>query len=184
MANLNGKRVAVLATDGFEQVELEEPVKALKAAGAIVKLIAPEEIIRGWKFTEWGDKFRADYLLDFADPMMFDALFLPGGVLNPDKLRINTKAIEFITNFTESFKPIAAICHGPQSLIETGYLKGKNVTSFYSVKTDLINAGAFWADREVVVDGNLVTSRKPSDIPAFNLRMIEVFQEIPEVVGI
>lgn len=176
--HLTGKKVAILATDGFEQSELEEPRKALIKHGADVKIISPKDgKIRGWQHTDWGKEVDVDLSLEDARAEDFDALVLPGGVMNPDKLRASEKAVEFVKGFTDRKKPIAAICHGPWTLIETGYLKDKTVTSWPSLKTDLENAGARWVDREVVVDQGLVTSRKPDDLEAFNQKMIEEIHE-------
>lgn len=177
MARLEGKKIAVLVTNGFEQVELTKPVEALKNEGAEVKIVSPEKKVKGWNFKEWGDEFTADILLKEADPEEFDTLLLPGGVMNPDKLRMNDTAIDFVRHFVNKNKPIAAICHGPWTLIETGMVKDKTLTSYESIKTDLVNAGANWVDEEVVSDGNLVTSRKPDDIPAFNRKMVELFEK-------
>lgn len=177
MQQLKGKKVAVLVENGFEEVELTKPVQALKTDGATVKVISPEVKVKAWNHTEWGDEFRTDILLKNADPEDFDALLLPGGVMSPDKLRMNDTAVDFVRHFTNAHKPVAAICHGPWTLIETGFVKGKTVTSYYSLKTDLINAGAEWINEEVVRDGNLVTSRKPDDIPAFNREVIRMLQE-------
>ncbi len=179
MANeLKGRRVAVLATDGFEQSELTEPVKALKDAGAEVDVISPKTgQIQGMKHKEKGDTVKVDRALSDAKPEDYTSLMLPGGVANPDALRIEPKAISFIRHFVESRKPIAAICHGPWPLIDAGGVKGRKVTSWPSLKTDLTNAGAKWEDSEVVTDQGLVTSRKPDDIPAFNKKMIEEFAE-------
>lgn len=175
---LNGCRVAILATDGFEQSELFEPRKALLDAGADVKVVSPKDgEIKGWKHADWGEKCKVDLSLEDAEAAEFDALMLPGGVMNPDKLRMNEKAIEFIRGFTMKEKPIAAICHGPWTLIDAGYVTGKKMTSWPSLRADLSNAGAKWVDEEVVVDHGLVTSRKPDDLPAFNRRMIEEFAE-------
>jgi protease I len=175
---LTGRKVAILATDGFEQSELLEPKKALEEAGAEVKVVSPKDgKIKGWKHTDWGETVKVDLSLEDVDAQDFDALMLPGGVMNPDSLRMNERAVEFVKSFTAEGKPIAAICHGPWTLIETGILKGRTVTSWPSLKTDLMNAGAEWVDREVVVDQGLVTSRKPDDIPAFNEKMIEEFSE-------
>lgn len=175
---LQGKRVAILSTDGFEQSELFEPLKALKEAGADVQIVSIKAgEIKGWKHTDWGEKIKVDLVLEDASADDFDALMLPGGVINPDKLRIEEKAVQFVKAIAEAGKPIAAICHGPQTLIETGVLIGRTMTSWPSLKTDLINAGANWIDEEVVVDNGLVTSRKPDDIPAFNRKMIEEFAE-------
>ncbi|MFC7688499.1 type 1 glutamine amidotransferase domain-containing protein [Paeniroseomonas aquatica] len=171
---LNGRSVAVLATDGVEQVELTEPVKALKAAGAKVVVVAPKPgTIQGWNHMDKGDAIPVDQALDQVDPAGFDALLLPGGVVNPDQLRLEPKAIDFIRHFVQAKKPIAAICHGPWTLIDAGGVSGRRMTSWPSLKADLGNAGAQWEDSEVVTDRGLVTSRKPDDIPAFNRKMIE-----------
>lgn len=175
---LNGRSVAVLATDGVEQVELTEPVKALKAAGAQVMVVSPEAgTIQGWNHTDKGDAIPVDLALDGADPARFDALLLPGGVINPDQLRLEPRAIDFIRHFVQAKKPIAAICHGPWTLIDAGGVSGRRMTSWPSLKVDLTNAGAQWEDSEVVTDRGLVTSRKPDDIPAFSRKMIEEFAE-------
>lgn len=165
---IRNKRVAVLVDMGFEEVEMTEPVKALKEAGAEVLIVSPESKVKGWNHTDWGNEYNADVLLSKADAFQYDALLLPGGVMNPDHLRSKPEAISFIKHFIESGKPIAAICHGPWTLIETGLIKGKTMTSYPSIKTDLINAGVNWVDKEVVVDTGIVTSRNPDDIPAFN----------------
>lgn len=176
--HLTGRRIAVLATDGFEQSELTEPVKALKEAGAEVEIVSPKDgQIQGMKHKEKGDTVKVDCKLADAKPDDYSGLLLPGGVANPDSLRIEPKAISFIKHFVDSGKPIAAICHGPWPLIDAGGVKGRKVTSWPSLKTDLINAGAKWEDSEVVTDQGLVTSRKPDDIPAFNKKMIEEFHE-------
>ena len=173
---LDGKRVAILVADGFEQVELIEPKKALEDAGAVTQIISPAgDQVKGWQRIVWGDKFPVDVDLEDADCENYDALLLPGGVINPDKLRLEEKAIEFIKGFVEANKPIAAICHGPWTLINAGAVRGRRMTSWPSLQTDLRNAGANWVDEEVVVDAGLVTSRKPDDIPAFNKKMIEEF---------
>jgi protease I len=173
--NLQGKKVAILATDGFEQAELLEPKKALELAGATTEVISPQPgKIRGWNHKEWAQEVPVDVPLASADASGYDALVLPGGVMNPDKLRMEPKAVEFVKRFFEEGKPVAAICHGPWMLVEADVLKGRTLTSWASVKTDIRNAGGNWVDREVVADGNLVTSRKPDDIPAFNQRLIEV----------
>jgi protease I len=176
--NLKGIRVAILATDGFEHVELIEPRKALNEAGADTKVVSPKSgRIRSWKFTDWGEETPVDVALDRARPNDFDALLLPGGVINPDKLRVIPEAVSFAKSFFEAQKPVAAICHGPWTIIEAGAARGRKIASWPSLKTDLRNAGAEWMDREVVVDRNLVSSRKPDDIPAFNKEMIKVFAE-------
>jgi protease I len=174
---LNGKKVAVLLDHGFEQIEMTKPVAALKDQGASIFIISRHDRVKGWEHVKWGAEFKTDVLLDKALPTQYDALLLPGGVMNPDKLRMDPKAVSFVKHFMESGKPIAAICHGPWTLIETGMIRGRKVTSWPSIKTDLMNAGANWTDEEVVVDNGLVTSRKPDDIPAFNKKMIEEFSE-------
>ena len=176
MPNLKGLKVAILVTDGFEQVEMTEPRKALDEAGAATRLISPRpENVRAWNFTDWGESFPVDIELKSADPADYDALLLPGGVMNPDTLRMDADAVTFIKSFFASDKPVAAICHGPWTIIEAGYAKGKRIASWPSLKTDLRNAGAEWVDQEVVIDGNLVSSRKPDDIPAFNRAIADVF---------
>ncbi len=175
---LNGKKVAILVSDGFEQVEMTEPRQALDDAGAQTVLVSPEEgKVKGWQHDHWGDQFPVDLKLDRADPADFDALLLPGGVMNPDHLRMNPRAVDFVRGFFQENKPVAAICHGPWMLVETGVVKGRTVTSWPSLQTDIRNAGGTWVDREVVTDNGLVTSRKPDDIPAFNRKMIEEFAE-------
>lgn len=176
--NLNGKKVAILAANGFEQSELFEPKKALEDAGAEVSIVSLESgEIKGWKEKDWGKSISVDLTVDEANAADFDALQLPGGVMNPDKLRTNEKAVGFVKSFFEAGKPIAAICHAPWTLIEAGIVKGKTITSWESLKTDLENAGAKWVDQEVVVDNGLVTSRNPDDLPAFNQKMIEEIAE-------
>jgi len=173
---LKGRTIAVLATDGFEQVELTEPVKALKQAGARVEVVSDKEHeIQGFKHHDKADKLPVDTTLKDAAPNDFDGLVLPGGVINPDALRLVPAAIDFIRHFVKQKKPIAAICHGPWTLIDAGGVKGKTMTSWPSLKADLSNAGAKWVDEQVVADANLVTSRKPDDLPAFNKKMIEEF---------
>jgi len=175
---LAGRRVAVLATDGFEQSELEAPVEALKAAGAVVEIVSPKTgEIQGWEHHDKGRTVAVDRALSSASDAGYDALVLPGGVINPDALRLEPQAIDFIRRFVVAKKPIAAICHGPWTLINAGGVDGKTMTSWPSLEADLKNAGANWVDREVVVDGGLVTSRKPDDLPAFSAKMIEAFAE-------
>jgi deglycase len=175
---LRGKRIAALVENGFEQVELLEPRKALEGAGAKVDVISPQKSeVKGWNHTDWGQTVKVDVPLDQARPEDYDGLLLPGGVINPDKLRINTRAVEFVKAFATSGQPIAAICHGPWTLIEAGAVRGRKMTSWPSLQNDLRNAGAQWVDQEVCVDDGLVTSRKPDDIPAFNRKMIEEFAE-------
>ncbi len=176
--SLNGKTIAILVAEGFEQVEMTEPRKALEEAGAHTVLISPSgPSVRAWQHTEWGDTFRVDLVLDSANPEDYAGLLLPGGVMNPDHLRMNSKAVHFVRSFFESGKPIAAICHGPWMLAEADVIKGLSLTSYPSIRSDLLNAGAKWFDSEVVVDNGVVTSRKPDDIPAFNRKMIEEFAE-------
>jgi protease I len=173
-SNLKGKKIAILATDGFEQSELIEPRTFLDAAGAhteVVSLHSGE--IKGWNHTNWGQSVPVDKTIDEAKPEQYDALILPGGVMNPDKLRGEPKAVEFVRHFVSAGKTIGAICHGPWTLLETGALSGKTVTSWPTLKTDLKNAGAKWVDKEVVTDGQFITSRKPDDIPAFSRAIIE-----------
>ena len=178
MATLENRRVAILTEEGFEQVELTSPKAALKDAGAIVHVISPQSgKIKAWDKTDWGIEVDVDKQLDEVKPDDYDALVLPGGVLNPDKLRQNKDAVAFVTAFLKAGKPVAAICHGPQMLIETGLIKGRKLTSFPSLQTDLKNAGAEWVDEEVVVDNGLVTSRRPADLEAFNKNMIEEIAE-------
>jgi protease I len=176
--NLKGLKVAILIEDGFEQVEMVEPRKALDQAGAETRIVSTKnKSVRGWKFKEWGDEFPVDLPIDQAQPRDFDALLLPGGVINPDKLRMQPKAVEFVKAFFDAGKPVASICHGPWTVIEAGAARGRRIASWPSLKTDLRNAGAEWVDQEAVVDGNLVTSRNPDDIPAFNREMIALFSQ-------
>ncbi len=169
MKEMKDFKIAVLATDGFEYSELTKPVDALKKEKSTVHIISIKTgSIKGWEHSNWGDTVNVDLELEKANPSDYDALILPGGVMNPDKLRMNEKAISFIKHFVDDNKPIAAICHGPWTLINAGGVKGKKMTSWPSIKIDLENAGAHWVDQEVVRDGNLITSRKPDDIPAFN----------------
>lgn len=175
---LSEKKVAIVITNGFEQSEFEEPLKALKEAGAKVDIISlKKEKVKGWKDKNWGSEFEVDLTIESADSQNYDALVLPGGVMNPDALRTNEDVVEFVKDFLEDGKPVAAICHGPWTLIETGLLKGRKMTSFKSIKTDLINAGVNWVDEEVVVDEGLVTSRSPKDLPAFCKKMVEEIAE-------
>jgi protease I len=175
---LEGRKVAILVADGFEQVELTEPRKALDESGAVTQIVSPADgEVQGWNHDEKADKFTVDMPLDRARSDDYDALLLPGGVRNPDQLRTMTRAIEFIDGFFAAGKPVAAICHAPWTLIDAGVVKDKTITSWPSLKTDLSNAGANWVDREVVVDNGLVSSRKPDDIPAFNEKMIQAFSQ-------
>ena len=173
---LKGKNIAIVMADGFEEIEFTSPSQALKEAGANVTVLTPkQEAVKAWDTTDWSKSYASDGAVEEADANQFDALMLPGGVMNPDNLRGNAKAITFISEFLKQKKPVAAICHAPQTLIETGLLKDRTLTSYSSIKTDLKNAGANWQDSEVVVDGNLITSRKPDDLPAFNQKMVEGF---------
>lgn len=178
MAKLSGKTVAILTENGFEEIELTSPKKALEDAGATVHIVSPQkEKVKAWNHDHWSIELPVDKHISKVKFDDYDALVLPGGVLNPDQLRRNKESVEFAQQFLESGKPLAAICHGPQLLIETGLLEGREMTSYPSVKTDLINAGANWHDREVVVDNGLVTSRSPEDLDAFNTKMIEEIGE-------
>jgi protease I len=175
---LKNKKIAILATDGFEYVELIEPRKAVEAAGAKAQVVSPKEgQIRGWNHTDWGESVPVDLPLEKANAADFDALLLPGGVINPDHLRQNEKAVQFVRSFFEAQKPVGAICHGPWMLVEAGVVKGRKITSWPSLKTDIRNAGGDWVDEQVVTDQGLVTSRKPDDIPAFNKKIVEEFAE-------
>lgn len=175
-AALKNLKVAILATEGVEQVERSEPRKALDAAGAKTTLVSLKDgEIRGWTHTEWGQKFRVDMPLSKAGAEDFDAQLLPGEVINPDKLGMDPNAVAFVKSFIDSGKPVAAICHGPWMVLEAGGARGRRMTSWPSLRTDLKNAGANWMDQEVVTDGMLVTSRKPDDIPAFNRETIKLF---------
>jgi protease I len=181
---LTGKRIAILVDNGFEQVEMTEPRQALENAGAETDLVSPQmQAVQGMQHDEKGDSFETDVPLKEANPDDYDGLVLPGGVANPDHLRMNLDAVEFVKSFVDAGKPVAAICHGAWTLIETGAAKGRTMTSWPSLKTDLRNAGANWVDEEVVVDRGLVTSRKPADIAAFNRKMIEEFSKGSDRLG-
>jgi protease I len=174
--NLDGLKVAILVADGFEEVELVKPRQALDQAGAKTTLVSPkEQTVRAWNLTDWSDDYPVDEPLEGTSPDCYSALLLPGGVINPDRLRIIPQAVLFVKSFFVVGKPVAAICHGPWTLIDAGIVSGRTVTSWPSLRTDLRNAGGTWVDREVVVDRNLVTSRKPDDIPAFNREVIRMF---------
>lgn len=178
MKTLENKRVAILATDGFEQVELEQPRQALQEAGAITEIVSPKAgTIQGMHHAEKGEAFPVDVLLSRARPDDYDALLLPGGALNPDALRTNEQALAFVRNFFDQGKPVAAICHAAWILIDVGIVEGRTLTSWPAIATDVRNAGGIWVDQEVVVDNGLVTSRQPSDIPAFNAKMVEEIAE-------
>src|SRR5690606_14911264 len=184
MGTLQGKKVAILTAEGFEQSELLEPRRALDEAGAETLVVSPAQgQVQGWKHYDKGESVRVDVSLSEADPDDFDALMLPGGVANPDQLRMLPEAIAFVRAFVESGKPIAAICHGPWTRIEADAVRGRQLTSRPSIRTDLVNAGARWVDQEVVTDRGLVTSRNPADIPAFSRKMIEEFAEGPHSPG-
>ncbi|HTV22172.1 MAG TPA: type 1 glutamine amidotransferase domain-containing protein [Polyangiaceae bacterium] len=175
---LTGKRFAILATNGFEQSELEEPRKAIQEAGGHAEVVSLHQgQIRGWQHTDWGNSVPVDVTIEKADSDHYDGLVLPGGVINPDKLRMDPEAVEFVRAFVQAGKPIAAICHGPWTLINAGGVRGRKLTSWPSLQADLENAGGHWVDQQVVVDQGLVTSRKPDDLPAFNRKMIEEFAE-------
>lgn len=176
MDELTGLKVAILVENGFEQVELTRPRRALDLAGADTSIVSPRaDRVRGWNFTDWGEEFPVDVPLALVKTQEFDALLLPGGVMNPDMLRMQPKAVDFVKMFFDAGKPVAVICHGPWTVIEAGAARGRRIAAWPSLKTDLKNAGAEWVDEEVVVDRNLVSSRKPDDIPAFNRAMIELF---------
>ncbi len=178
MSKLKDVRVAILATNGFEESELIEPRKALEKEGAECLIISPEEgSIKSWKNGNWGEDFKVDKRVDQVSSTDFDALLLPGGVINPDKLRRDITSVSFVRSFFEEHKPVASICHGPQMLIEAEVVEGRTMTSFSSIKKDLINAGANWVDKAVVVDQGLVTSRSPEDLPDFNRKAVEEFRE-------
>jgi protease I len=178
MASLSNRKVAILTEEGFEQVELTSPKAALESAGAKVDVVSPRSgKIKAWDKTNWGIEVEVDKQLNMVSPDDYDALVLPGGVLNPDKLRQNKEAVAFVSAFLDEGKPVAAICHGPQMLIETGMIGGRTLTSYPSLEIDLKNAGAHWIDQEVVVDHGLVTSRTPADLDAFNRKAIEEIGE-------
>lgn len=178
MSNLKELKVAILTEVGFEQIELTSPKAAMEEAGIIVEIVSPQKNeVRAWDTDKWGITLKVDKHISDANVDDYDGLMLPGGVINPDKLRVNKDAVAFVKEFIQSGKPVAAICHGPQTLIETGELKGRKLTSYPSLKTDLLNAGADWIDQEVVVDKGLVTSRKPEDLKAFNKKLLEELAE-------
>jgi protease I len=178
MKNLEGKKVGILTESGFEEVELTSPKKALEQAGATVHIISPQkEKVKAWDHDHWSIELPVDVNISQADPDNYDALMIPGGVINPDKMRLNKDCVEFARAFLEEHKPVGAICHGPQLLIETGMINGRTMTSYYSIKTDLENAGVNWEDKEVIVDNGLVTSRSPRDLEAFNSKLIEEVKE-------
>jgi protease I len=174
MESLHGKTVAILVADGFEQVELTEPKKALEQAGAKTEIVSPAKgKVKGWNHTDWGQELPVDVPLDQAEPDGYDALLLPGGVMNPDKLRANPAAVRFVKHFFQAGKPVAAICHGPQVLISANTLRGRTLTCWPSIAIDVKNAGGLYVDKPVVEDGNLITSRKPDDVPMFSDAIIK-----------
>ena len=175
MGTLSNKQIAIITENGFEESELLEPRKALEEAGAVVHIISAQKTVKGWKDGNWSQELPVDVNISDAQTDDYDALLIPGGVINPDLMRRNGDYVAFAATFMHSGKPVAAICHGPQLLIETGLLKGRKMTSFSSIKSDLVNAGVEWTDEVVVSDSGLVTSRKPADIPAFNQKIIEEF---------
>jgi protease I len=177
MPQLKDLKVAILTENGFEQSELVSPKGAMEKAGVTVHIVSSKKEVKAWNEGNWGITLPVDVSLEKANADDYDGLLLPGGVLNPDKLRMNSKAVEFVKHFLESGKPLAAICHGPQTLIETGLIEGRKMTSYPSLKTDLMNAGVEWVDKEVVVDNGLVTSRTPKDLPAFNKKLLEELGE-------
>jgi protease I len=175
---LNGKKVAILVAEGFEQSEMVGPRTALEAAGAETSIVSPaKDEVQGWNHFDRADRFHVDVDMESANADDFDALLLPGGVANPDQLRTDPKAVQFVKAFVDSGKPVGVICHGPWTLIEAGVVKGRTLTSWPSLRTDLANAGAKWVDQEVVADRGLVSSRKPADIPAFSRKLIEEIGE-------
>lgn len=178
-ANLSGMKVAILVADGFEEVEMTEPRKALHEAGAqtrIVSTVGPT--VRAWRFKEWGGEYDVDVPMNEASPTNFDALHLPGGVMSPDRLRMDPRVVTFVRGFFTAGKPVSAICHAPWLIIEAGEARWRRIASWPSLRTDLRNAGAEWVDQEAVIDGNLVTARKPDDLPSFNLAMCQVFNRV------
>lgn len=180
MAILSNHRIALLVADGFEQVELTSPRDALRAAGATVDIVSPSgQRVRGWDQTDWGQSFEVDRPLEQARGDDYDALVLPGGVMNPDDLRTNKDALRFVRHFFENEKPVGAICHGPWTLVDAGVAEGRRMTSYGSIQTDLRNAGVEWVDEPVVIDGNLITSRRPDDLEQFNAQLIESFAAAP-----
>ena len=181
----HGSRVAVLVEDGFEQIELTSPCDALREAGLTPVIVSPKpDEVKGWDHTDWGDRFPVEQTVDQADPGAFVGLLLPGGVMNPDRLRRHRNAVDFTRRFVAEGKPVAAICHGPWTLIEADCVRGRRLTSFHSIQTDLKNAGADWVDEEVVIDRNLITSRSPDDLEAFNRELCAAMgQAVPSASG-
>ncbi len=177
MAVLDNKKVAILTENGFEESELIKPKEALEAAGATVHIISSSDSVKGWDHDHWSIELKTDKKIGEAKPDEYDGLMIPGGVINPDKMRGKKEYVEFAKHFLQEKKPLGAICHGPQLLIETGMLNGRNMTSYNSIRTDLQNAGVKWEDKEVVVDEGLVTSRNPDDIPVFSKKLVEEIAE-------
>lgn len=178
MPQFKKMKVAILTENGFEQSELTSPKEAMEKAGVTVDIVSPQnKEVKAWDVDDWGISLPVDISLDKAKPEEYDGLMLPGGVLNPDKLRTNQKAVDFVKHFLEQGKPVAAICHGPQTLIETKMIDGRKMTSYPAIKTDMINAGVKWVDEEVVVDNGLVSSRSPKDLDAFNKKLLEELAE-------
>jgi protease I len=176
--NVNGKRVAILTENGFEEVELTHPKKALEEAGAIVHIVSPQnERVKAWDHDHWTGELNVDVHVSDVNIENYDMLIVPGGVINPDKMRTDVDCVSLVQQFLEAGKPVAAICHGPQLLIETGMISGRKMTSYHSIKTDLINAGVIWEDKEIVVDNGIITSRSPKDLEAFNSKLIEELAE-------
>jgi protease I len=176
--DINGKKVAIITENGFEEIELTSPKKALEEAGVTVHIVSPQkDKVKAWDHDHWSGELPVDVQVADANVEDYDMLIIPGGVINPDKMRTEGDAVSFVQQFLEAGKPVAAICHGPQLLIETGMISGRKMTSYHSIKTDLINAGAIWEDKEVVVDNGLVTSRSPKDLEAFNRKVLEELAE-------
>ena len=175
--DLTGKKIAIITENGFEEVELTSPKKALQDAGAIVHIISTLQVVKAWDTDHWSIELPVDININAANSDNYDAILIPGGVINADKMRTQIKYISFVSEFLQAGKPVATICHGPQVLIETGMIKGKNMTSYPSLRTDLINAGVNWMDKEVVVDNGVITSRSPADLSVFNLKILEKFSE-------
>lgn len=176
--NVNGKKVAIITENGFEEIELTSPKKALEDAGVTVHIVSPQsETVKAWDHDHWSGVVNVDLHVSEVNIENYDMLIIPGGVINPDKMRTNVDCISLVQQFLEAGKPVAAICHGPQLLIETGMISGRKMTSYYSIKTDLINAGVIWEDKEVVVDNGIITSRSPRDLEAFNKKLLEELSE-------
>lgn len=178
MASVNGKRVAIITENGFEEIELTSPKKALEDSGVIVHIVSPQNgTVKAWDHDHWSGEVNVDLHVSEVNIEDYDMLIIPGGVINPDKMRTDVDCISLVQQFLEAGKPVAAICHGPQLLIETGMISGRKMTSYYSIKTDLVNAGVIWEDKEVVVDNGIITSRSPHDLEAFNKKLLEELTE-------